>query len=281
MNYIQLTFTLSPCSADATDLLAAFLCDADCESFVPDGNTLTAYVREDLYNPEAIAEIIADFPMPEVKEITYTETFVEGQDWNEEWEKNYFQPIVVADKCVIHSTFHKNVPDAQYRIVIDPRMAFGTGHHATTSMMLQHLLNHPMRDINVIDMGTGTGILAILAKMLGAANVDGIEIDPDAHANAVDNAQLNHADVRLICGDASALESLAPAHLFLANINRNIILQDIDKYAARILPGGTLVISGFYPVDLPMLREAAEANGLSYLDMMQEGEWCSARFRKN
>lgn len=280
MNYIQLTFTLSPCSTDATDLLAAFLCDAECESFVADGDTLTAYVRQDLYDPQAIRDIIADFPMPEVKEISVEETLVESQNWNEEWEKHYFQPIVVADRCVIHSTFHKNVPEAQYRIVIDPRMAFGTGHHATTSMMLRHILDYDMEGKRVIDMGTGTGILAILCKMRHAAEVTGIEIDPDAHANALDNAALNNADIQLICGDASSLTPLPQADLFLANINRNIILQDIDSYASHIAPGGMLVISGFYPVDLPMLREAAEAHGLSYLDMMQEGEWCSARFIK-
>ncbi|MDE6525994.1 MAG: 50S ribosomal protein L11 methyltransferase, partial [Muribaculaceae bacterium] len=252
-DYYKVDFTLSPADTDACDLLAASLAEAGYESFEPadDGSAMTAYVPAAIYSPDAVDSAVADCVIP--VGIVWKADFVEGRDWNSEWERNYFKPIVVAGQVAVHSSFHTDVPQARYDIVIDPRMAFGTGHHATTTLMMQSLLAAEVAGKTVIDMGTGTGILAILASMLGAAAVTGVEIDPFAAANAVDNVALNlasDANVSIVEGDASALSALTgTADIFLANINRNIITADIDAYVAAMKQGATLTVSGFYVED--------------------------------
>ena len=188
---------------------------------------------------------------------------MKGKDWNEEWEKHYFRPILIDDKCVIHSSFHTDVPEAPYDIVIDPKMAFGTGHHNTTSQMVKHILASDIKGKSVIDMGTGTGILGILAAMRGASRVTGIEIDGAAYENAIENVSLNHVEMDLIHGDASALAGLEPADFLFANINRNIITNDMSAYAATLQKGGLMLLSGFYESDIPVVLEAAKPFGLS------------------
>ncbi|MDE7409929.1 MAG: 50S ribosomal protein L11 methyltransferase [Muribaculaceae bacterium] len=280
MNYFKVRFECNPCSEDITDLLAAFLADLGFESFEPDGTGLTAYIQASDFSEIAVKEAIEDFPME--TSISFSNEFIESQNWNEEWEKHYFQPIVIAGECVVHSSFHKNVPKAKYDILIDPKMAFGTGHHATTSQMIRYILD--LDDIegkSVIDMGTGTGILAILCKMRGAGKVTGIEIDPGAFENAVENAALNSQSIFFTCGDASALADLQPADIFLANINRNVITSDIARYAEKIHNGGTLLLSGFYTSDIPVLMEAAEPLGFSVAQTTEEGDhWAALRLVK-
>ena len=219
--------------------------------------------------------IIADFPMEVDAKLTVD--FIEGKDWNEEWEKNYFQPIVIADQCVIHSTFHKDVPNAKYDIVIDPKMAFGTGHHSTTSLILQTLLETDMKGKSVIDMGTGTGILAILSAMLGAEKVTGIEIDPGAYENALEHVELNNVNVDVLLGDASRLNELQPADIFIANINRNIILADISSYRKNLKPGGIMLLSGFYESDIAMIERAANALGLEVVSYKEDKDWVAVK----
>ena len=280
MNYYKVRFQCAPCSEDITDLLAAFLADIGYESFEPDDAGLTAYVKASEYSAEDVMEIINDFPIE--SSISFDAEFVESQNWNEEWEKHYFQPIVIAGECVVHSSFHKNVPEANYDILIDPKMAFGTGHHATTSQMMRYVLD--LKDINgksVIDMGTGTGILAILCKMRGAGRVTGIEIDPGAFDNALENAALNSQAIDFILGDASALENCVPADIFLANINRNVIISDIGKYAEKIKSGGILLLSGFYSSDIPVVMAAAEPLGFKLDKSSEEGDhWAAIRLLK-
>ena len=260
-DYYALRLDVEPCSADATDLLAYILGEAGYESFVPDEKGLTAYIQAPLYSAEALAEALNEFTFDAI--VTTSTEFVEGRDWNAEWEKNYFRPIVVADRCVVHSSFHKDVPAADYDIVIDPKMAFGTGHHSTTSLILGRLLERPLEGLSLIDVGTGTGILAILAAMRGAVPVSAIEIDPFAWQNACENIRLNHhPEIAMLRGDASLLAALQPADIVLANINRNVILADITAYASAMRPGATLILSGFYTADCPMLEEAARAAGL-------------------
>jgi ribosomal protein L11 methyltransferase len=278
-DYREVRIDMHPCSEDATDLLAALLADVGFESFVPDESGLTAYVREGDFNREAINMIVADFPMH--VSMTVHDSFIEGRDWNAEWEKNYFKPIVVGNKCAIYSSFHTDVPDAQYRIVIDPKMAFGTGHHATTSQVITALLSLDLAGKKVIDMGTGTGILAILASMLGATDVTGIEIDEFAYTNAVENVRLNnHAEIKLINGDASALASVGEADVFVANINRNIITGDIDRYAAALRPGGVMLLSGFYVEDIPVIMAAAQPLGLVQDSYTEEKNWTCLKLIK-
>lgn len=277
-NYYELRIEAEPCSEDITDLLAAFLADEGYESFVADATGTTAYIREELYDSDRLGEILSDFPI--TCRFTPTATHIEGKDWNHEWEKNYFQPIVISDRCVVRSTFHTEAPEAEIEILIDPKMAFGTGHHATTTMMATHLLDNPPIGKSVIDMGTGTGILAILSKKLGAGRVTGIEIDGFAYENAVENSRLNDTELQLIHGDASSLKECESADVLLANINRNIILEDIGAYAAKLKEGGVMHLSGFYPHDAAMIEERAASEGLTSGRLTTLGEWASLTLYK-
>ena len=274
-DYQQIRLDITPCDENITDLFAAFLADCGYESFVPDETGLTAYINSTLFNKEDVESIIADFPMEVDAKLTVD--FIEGKDWNEEWEKNYFQPIVIADQCVIHSTFHKDVPNAKYDIVIDPKMAFGTGHHSTTSLILQTLIETDIKGKSVIDMGTGTGILAILSAMLGAEKVTGIEIDPGAYENALEHVELNNVNVDVLLGDATRLNELQPADIFIANINRNIILADISSYRKNLKPGGIMLLSGFYESDIAMIERAANALGLEVVSYKEDKDWVAVK----
>ena len=273
-DYRELRLDLNPCSEDATDILAAFLAEIGFESFVPDADGLTAYVKTELYDENALAEALSAFPFD--AEITRKVETIEGRDWNAEWEKNYFKPIVVGERCVIHSSFHTDVPQAEYDIVIDPKMAFGTGHHATTSQVISALLDIDETGLTVTDMGTGTGILAILCSMRGATEVNGVEIDPAAWENAVENVALNgqESHVTLHLGDASVLPTLPKADLFIANINRNIITGDLDSYVAAMKPGATMLLSGFYEHDIPVIMETAAPLGLREVSHTTLKDWC-------
>ena len=285
-DYYKVRIEPRPCTVDTTDLMAAFLADAGFESFEPDATGLNAYIACDYVNDNTgdvykiTRDALADMPIPCDSVDIHSER-IQGEDWNEEWEKHYFKPIVIGNRCVVHSSFHHDIPAAEYDIVIDPKMAFGTGHHQTTSNMALWIMELDMNGKSVIDMGTGTGILAILAAMRGAGPVTGIEIDPVAYENAIENTALNgHPEIRLICGDATALADVKPADYLFANINRNIILGDIDRYAGALLPGGTMLLSGFYDHDLPMIREAASAHGLTNQGMHDTDHWVAARFIK-
>lgn len=280
LGYVDANACCEPDLTTASDMLSAFLGEIGFESFVFENNVLTAYVRSEAFSSEAFAKVLDQLPLPQVTLSAETEE-IEGRDWNHEWEKNYFQPIVVADRCVIHSTFHTGYPKCEYDIVIDPKMAFGTGHHATTSQIIAQLLELDLIGKAVVDMGTGTGILAILAAMRGAAPVVAIEIDPAAEVNARENMVLNHqAQIDLRLGDATMLEGCR-ADVFIANINRNIILNDLEAYAATLNRDAIMILSGFYESDIPMLEARAAAFGLEYVRHTTQGDnWACLVLRK-
>lgn len=280
LGYVDANACCEPDLTTASDMLSAFLGEIGFESFVFENNVLTAYVRSEAFSSEAFAEVLDQLPLPQITLSAETEE-IEGRDWNHEWEKNYFQPIVVADRCVIHSTFHTDYPKCEYDIVIDPKMAFGTGHHATTSQIIAQLLELDLIGKAVVDMGTGTGILAILAAMRGAAPVVAIEIDPAAKVNARENMMLNHqAQIDLRLGDATMLEGCR-ADVFIANINRNIILNDLEAYAATLNRDAIMILSGFYESDIPMLQARAAAFGLEYVRHTTQGDnWACLVLRK-
>lgn len=280
LGYVDANACCEPDLTTASDMLSAFLGEIGFESFVFENNVLTAYVRSEAFSSEAFAEVLDQLPLPQITLSAETEE-IEGRDWNHEWEKNYFQPIVVADRCVIHSTFHADYPKCEYDIVIDPKMAFGTGHHATTSQIIAQLLELDLTGKAVVDMGTGTGILAILAAMRGAAPVVAIEIDPAAEVNARENMMLNHqAQIDLRLGDATMLEGCR-ADVFIANINRNIILNDLEAYAATLNRDAIMILSGFYESDIPMLQARAAAFGLEYVRHTTQGDnWACLVLRK-
>lgn len=278
-DYYSVRIDTTPCSEDITDLMAAFLAEVGFESFEPDTSGLTAYIRTTEGDGASKAEeALADFPIETGFRVT--QELVKGKNWNEEWEKHYFKPILIDGRCVIHSSFHTDIPEAEYDIVIDPKMAFGTGHHDTTSQMVRHILASGLEGKSVIDMGTGTGILGILASMRGACEVTGIEIDRPAYENAIENVALNGVRMNLIHGDASALSALEPADFLFANINRNIILGDIDRYAASLKSGGTMLLSGFYEEDTPMVAEAARRHGLELDSRLISNRWTALRLVK-
>lgn len=279
-DYYQVRFDLEPCCEDACDLLAGMLAENAYESFVSDETGMTAYVRKEDYTTDAVDAVLADFPFD--CKIKVSSELIEGRDWNAEWEKNYFQPIVIGDRVVVHSSFHTDIPAAQYDIVIDPKMAFGTGHHSTTSQILTALIDSDISGKSVIDMGTGTGILAILAAMRGAKPVTGIELDGFAYENAVENVALNgHAEITVIHGDASALADVEAADVFIANINRNVILNDMAAYAAKLKKGGTMLLSGFYEGDdADMIIAEGRKNGLEFSSATSDNRWAFIKLIK-
>ena len=278
-DYVEVRYNLEPCDETMTDVLAALLAEEGFESFVPDDNGLTAYVKSELYTPEINRRVVEAFPFDSV--ITAEATTIEGQDWNAEWEKHYFRPIVVDDKCVIHSSFHTDIPECPYDIVIDPKMAFGTGHHSTTSLILRQLLSLDLKGRKVVDVGTGTGILAILAAMRGATDVTGIEIDPFAFENAVENVRTNgHPEITMKLGDASCLEGITDADLLLANINRNVITADLPAYVRAVRMGGTVILSGFYIEDVEVVRPVAESLGLALCEVTEDNRWACMKLER-
>lgn len=277
-DYIELRICATPCSEEITDLLAAFLVDEGYESFVPDTEGLTAFVRSETFSAERVKSVIENFPIP--TDLSFKSNLVVGQDWNEEWEKNYFKPIVIAGKCVVHSTFHTDVPHAEYDIVIDPRMAFGTRHHSTTNLMMSYLIDIDLMGKKVYDVGAGTAILSILAYKRGAGKVTGIEIDPPAWENAIDNIRLNNAEMDMLLGDATLLPSGEEADVLMANINRNIIVADLPRYTAAVKPGGTVLLSGFYEEDIPVVADVATSLGLELKETRSDLGWAAVRFVK-
>ena len=282
MKYFEVTFTTSPCNEIVNDIVSALAGEIGFESFVEWEEGVQAYIQQQLFDEEALKEMIANFPLPDTS-ITYIIKEAEDKDWNEEWEKNYFQPIVVdggESKCVIHSSFHTDVPKADYDIVINPKMSFGTGHHETTSSMLRWILTDSMHGKSVLDMGCGTAVLGILAKMRGADTVMGVDIDEWCKENATESVALNNVEMEIKLGDASILPTDEVFDVILANINRNILLADMDKYVNSLKKGGNLYMSGFYTEDIPVIREKAESLGLNFEDFKEKNNWVAVKFVK-
>ncbi len=279
-DYTKVTFTVTPTEEVATDILAALLADAGFESFVPEENGMTAYAPVSAFDEEAVKGIINNFPIDGYS-ISYTAETVEGEDWNAEWEKNYFQPIIVDDKCVIHSTFHTDVPKADYDILIDPKMAFGTGYHQTTCHMIRAILGSEVQGKSLLDMGCGTALLAILARKCGAERVVAIDIDEFAYENALENITLNNTpDIEVRLGGADAIKESDCFDFVIANINRNILLADMQNYVKCMHSGSVLFISGFYTDDIEVLKEEAALHGLRYDGCAENNRWAMMRLVK-
>ena len=278
MKYLEFMFRTVPCTETVNDVLSAVLGEVGFESFVEQPEGIAAYIQKNLYQEEALEAALADFPLPDTK-ISYTCEEAEDKDWNEEWEKNFFQPIIIGDRCVIHSTFHHDVPQAEYDIIINPQMAFGTGHHETTSLIIGELLDNDLHGKAVLDMGCGTSILAILARMRGAASCTAIDIDEWCVRNSLENIALNRVDnISVHQGDASSLADKGPFDVVIANINRNILLADMKHYIARMKPGAELYMSGFYTDDIPAIQDEAEQNGLFFAHQRERNHWAAVKF---
>lgn len=278
MKYTEIAFTVKPASAVVNEVLTALCAEIGCDSFNDTDNGMNAYIPEDDFDADALTAVLGNMSFEE--EINYKINAVEEKNWNEEWEKNYFQPINVDNKCIIHSTFHSDYPETEYEIIIDPKMAFGTGNHATTYQMVKAMLDMDFKSKAVLDMGCGTGVLAMLASMKGAAPVLAIDIDPWSYDNTLENMRVNNIDnIEVKCGDASLL-SEGEFDIVLANINRNILLNDMPSYVARLAKGGELLMSGFYLEDLVLIQEKAESLGLSYTFHHSKENWTVVGFKK-
>ena len=260
----------------ASEILVAELAEVGFESFVDTDSGLLAYIQEPLWHTAILDDI--QILQSDEFQITYTFKTIEQVNWNEEWEKN-FSPIVVEDLCTVRANFHP-APNTPYDIVITPKMSFGTGHHETTYMMLQQLLSLSLESMKVLDMGCGTGILAIMAALRGARDITAIDIDPWCVENASENVQQNDCSfITIKQGDVSLIAG-EQYNLILANINRNILLSDIPAYAQTLLPKGLLLVSGFYEEDLAAIKEKCQEVGLTYISHIERNRWVSAKFQR-
>lgn len=275
-DYIEVDFAFRPMDDDEMDILAALLAEYGYDSFETVKTGMKAYVNSDVYDEKNVDAALQSYRFH--SKITWQSKLIKSDNWNSEWEKNSFTPIVIGDECVVHATYHDDFPACKYDVVINPRMSFGSGHHETTSMLIENLLASDLEGLDVIDMGAGTGILSIVASKVGAKSVTGIEIDEGAYENACGNCALNDVNVNMIHGDASSLENVAKCDVFIANINRNIILNDIEKYVAAMNDGGVLMISGFYGSDLAMLDEKLQSYGLALEHSEERNDWTMAKF---
>ncbi|WP_297328154.1 50S ribosomal protein L11 methyltransferase [uncultured Bacteroides sp.] len=280
MKYLEFVFRTTPCTETVNDVLSAVLGEVGFESFIEQTDGIAAYIQKQLFNEESLKEALAEFPLPNTQ-IEYSYQDAEDKDWNEEWEKNFFQPIIIGDRCIIHSTFHRDVPKAEYDIVINPQMAFGTGHHETTSLIINELLDSNLQGKSLLDMGCGTSILAILARMRGATPCTAIDIDEWCVRNSLENIALNYVDnITVFQGDASSLADQGPFDVVIANINRNILLNDMKHYIARMNSEAELLMSGFYVDDIPAIQAEAERNGLHFIHHKEKNRWAVVKFKK-
>ncbi|MDX1314150.1 MAG: 50S ribosomal protein L11 methyltransferase [Eudoraea sp.] len=271
--YLEYHFRINPLQP-ATDILIAELAELGFDSFVETESGLQAYIPK-----EEIAPDLGDIGIlssPEF-EITYKCTEVAPVNWNETWEKN-FDPILIEDQCAIRAPFHAPF-DVPFEIVIEPKMSFGTGHHETTHMMLQFVLKAQLEGKSVLDMGCGTGVLGILSAMRGAESVTAIDIDNWSYENSLENVNRNgQGDIEVIQGDAQLLQG-RKFDVILANINRNVLLQDLPAYRDALnAPSAELYLSGFYEEDLPLLTQKCEALGMRFSEKLKKGNWVSAKY---
>ena len=271
---------ITPFSEENAEILMAELDEIPFESFTVEEPYLKGYIQKDNYSAQMLKLELSGLDMEFA--VDFSATMIPPCNWNAVWEEQ-FTPIVVDGKCTIKATFHKGLKRTRFNITIDPKMAFGTGHHQTTYMMCRALLENEA-DIKgkiIMDMGCGTAILAILAAKMGAAHTFGIDIDAVAAVSAFDNARLNKVSrhVETYCGDASLLQ-MGKYDVLLANINRNILLEDIPTYSRSLKKDGLLFVSGFYTEDLPMISGMAERSGLGFVKSDSMDNWCCAQFRK-
>ena len=272
-NYLEYRFTVVP-QQPGSEILIAELGALGFESFLELGDGIKAYIRKREWHADLLEEVVV-LRNPDFK-ISFDYSEIEQVNWNEAWEKN-FSPIQLGHHCMVRAPFHEK-NEVTYDIVIMPKMSFGTGHHETTHMMLQFLLKNRLSGLTVLDMGCGTGVLAILAAMRGARKVDAIDNDHWSYLNTLENVSRNNQLViRVEQGDAALLPGRS-YDLVLANINRNTLLQDIPSYASTLNPGGTLILSGFLKADLPSISERCAESGLRFQENLQNNDWVSAKY---
>lgn len=280
--YIEVVIKMTPFSEENAEIVTAEISELPYESFCTEGESLKCYIQKELYDQQSLKVVLSGLEGLGF-DVEYSASLMPAVNWNAVWESQ-FTPIVIDGECTVKASFHKDLPKTRFNITIDPKMAFGTGHHQTTYMMCRALLQNE-EDVKgkvVMDMGCGTAILAILAAKMKASRVYGIDIDAVAAISAYDNARLNRVgkSIETYCGDASLLQRNS-YDVLLANINRNILLQDIPTYSLSLRKNGLLFVSGFYVEDMPMIIGMATNSGLEYIGHDSMDNWCCIKFRKS
>lgn len=278
MNYYELLFTTITTEDYQQDLLINALGEIGFDTFEELEFGFKAYIPTDNFDEQQLKEHL--LPYQDMFTFSYEITLIPQKNWNEVWESN-FEPIEIGDKIFVRATFHPARPEFPYEIVIDPKMAFGTGHHQTTSMMLELILENDFAGKKVLDMGCGTGILAIMAAKLNTAEVTAIDYDPVCYDSTIENSGLNHVtNIIPLCGSKEAIPE-EQYDTILANINRNILLDQMERYAQVLKPGGEIYFSGFYESpDLEIITDEARKHGLKYITHKKANDWVAAKFVK-
>ena len=275
MNYLELQLRLS---SDYTDILTAELAELGFDSFVETDDGLNAYIVESNFDEGAVQELIAKYA--DQTAIAYEISSLEKRNWNAEWEREY-EPIEVANQVRVRASFHEKDARFRYDIVINPKMSFGTGHHETTAMMLEQQLSFDFADKTVLDVGSGTGILAILAAKMGAKSVLAFDIEEWAVESAIENAELNDCpQINVFQGTINDINPANRYDLIVANINRNVLLAEIPAYINLLLDKGYLAVSGFYQNDAGDIQQKATEMGLLFVNLMTNHDWTSIVFQK-
>jgi ribosomal protein L11 methyltransferase len=278
MNYYELLFTIILTEDHQQDLLIDALAEFGFDTFEEMDFGFKAYIPSDGFNKKALDEALVAYH--DQFSFSYEVTLIPQKNWNEVWESN-FESIQIKDRIYVRATFHEPKPEFEYEIVIDPKMAFGTGHHESTSMMMDFMLETDYKGKSVLDMGCGTGILAILAIKMGAHPVTAIDYDPVCYESTIENAELNHASsIKALCGSKEAIPA-DKYDVILANINRNILIEQMDRYQQVLSENGIIFFSGFYESpDLDIITSEAQKYGLTYVSHKTSKDWVAAQFKR-
>jgi ribosomal protein L11 methyltransferase len=277
MNYTKISFKLTPDNQENREILVAVLSDLAFESFDETEDQVVGYVPGELFNFGEMNEITSVLPFSVETE---NET-IPDQNWNEVWEKNYFKPLLIGGRCLVRAPFHTEFQPAEFELVIEPKMAFGTGNHETTTLVAEQILDMDLAGKTVLDMGCGTGILGMLASLKGAKSITAIDIDTWSFESTVENARLNNIfNLEAKLGDASLLGSETYEIIF-ANIHKNVIINDLPAYEKVLQAGGKLYMSGFYTHDMPDVKKKAESLGLLETGFHEKNNWVVYSFEKS
>jgi len=277
MDYIELDFEITPREPFA-EILVAQLAEMEFESFTDTTTGIKAFIKAPLFDEDQLRKLHLIRSTGNCK-IAFKKKLIPEQNWNSEWEKS-FDPIIIDDKCVVRSPFHDKPPVEIYDIVITPKMSFGTGHHDTTFLMLSEMLDLNLKNKSVLDMGCGTAVLAILAEKMGAKNILAIDVDEWSYKNSIENIEQNNCNrIKVKQGDAHLLKDNS-FDVVLANINRNVLLDDMPDYANTLNNGGTILLSGFFKSDVPSILGKASLCGLQFDHEKTKNEWTLLKFVK-
>ena len=278
MDYVELNCTIEPFDQEIAEILTAELSELGYESFVEHETGIKAYIRSHLYH-EKVHESIQITENKSFK-ISFVPNWIMEENWNETWEKNYFEPIIIDNQCVVRSSFHPQFDNIKYQLTIDPKMAFGTGHHDTTSLIIKEILEMELAGKTIADLGCGTGILAILCSMRGASSITAVDIDEWSYKSTIENAELNNCtNIKTYLGDVSLIDN-QKFDIVFANINKNVLLNEMKYYAKCMKKGSILVLSGFYSSDFVDIDKSASNQQMILVKQSKSNNWLMLKYLK-